>query len=620
MSRRRARPNPSLQPPTPAIVYLVGAGPGDPGLITVAGLERLREADVIVYDRLVSPRLLEQAREGADIIFMGKVPSVILSGKELDSSRTVSSRRNLGRGVGGAVTQEHGAHDQARFNQLLIEKARAGKRVVRLKGGDPFVFGRGGEEAQALHAAGVPFEIVPGVSSAIAVPAYAGIPVTHRGLASSFAVITGHEADPVILSGDDARSRQTESSRRNLGGVAGSGSSARSESSASSAIDWAKLATAVDTLVFLMGAKTLPDIVDKLVENGRPADTPVAVIQWGTTPEQRTVTGTLADIVAHVEEAGLSAPTIVVVGEVVRLRQTLAWFEGRPLFGKRVLITRTRRQAGTLARLLALEGALPVELPVIEIEPATDAAAVEAALSGLHAGAYRWAVFTSANGVELFFRLMGERGLDARSFGGAKVAAIGPATAEALAERGVIADALPDEYIAEGVVEALRPHLSSGDRVLLPRAEGARPELIEGLRALGAEVDEVVLYRAAVPATAPPEALSLLREGRIDIVTFTSSSTVRNLAAMLGDDFPVILSGGDAGAGNMVSSRRNLGSGKGGATTAERGRPYGPKPLIACIGPVTARTAEELGLRVDVVAPEHTVPGLVRAIGEHLKP
>lgn len=619
MSRRRARSNSNLRPLTSGIVYLVGAGPGDPGLITVAGLERLREADVIVYDRLVSPRLLEQAAERAEIIFMGKVPSVILSGKDVRAKKTALSRRNLGRGLGDATTHEHGPHDQSRINELLIEKARAGKRVVRLKGGDPFVFGRGGEEAQALRAAAVPFEVVPGVSSAIAVPAYAGIPVTHRGLASSFAVITGHEADPDILSGDDAHSRQTESSRRNLGGVAGSGGSGRSESSASSAIDWAKLATAVDTLVFLMGAKTLPDIVDKLVENGRPADTPAAVIQWGTTPEQRTVTGTLADIVARVDEAGLSAPTIAVVGEVVRLRDTLAWFEGRPLFGKRVLITRTRRQASALARLLALEGALPVELPAIEIEPAADAAAVEAALSGLRAGAYTWAVFTSANGVDAFFRLLGERGLDARAFAAARVAAIGPATAEALAEHGIIADAVPDEYIAEGVLAALagsssvilsddhglsreeaasrrnlgrgsgrsrneietarEPHLRPGDRVLLPRAESARPELVEGLRSLGAEVDELVLYRAAVPAAAPAEALSLLREGAIDIVTFTSSSTVRNLAALLDGD---------------VECLRNA--------------------VIACIGPVTARTAEELGLRVDVVASEHTVPGLVRAL------
>jgi uroporphyrinogen III methyltransferase/synthase len=534
-------------------VWLVGAGPGDPGLITVAGLERLREADVIVYDRLVSPRLLEHAREDAELIFMGKV-----AGK--------------------------GAHDQAKINDLLVEKAREGRRVVRLKGGDPFVFGRGGEEAEALRAAGVPFEVVPGVTSAAAVPAYAGIPVTHRGLASTFAVVTGHE-DP----GKDE-----------------------------SAIDWGRLATATDTLVLLMGVKTLPEIVEKLIEGGRPPETPVAVIQSGTTPDQRTVTGTLADIVRRVREAGLQPPAITVVGEVVRLRGTLAWFEDRPLFAKRVLITRTRRQASALARLLAEEGAVPIELPAIEIEPSVDEAALEAALDGLRAGAYAWVVFTSANGVEIFFGLMRERDLDARAFTGARVAAIGPATADALAERGISADALPDEYVAEGVVEALRPHLRPGDRVLVPRAEGARPELIEGLSALGGQVDEVTIYRAAVPKEAPAEALSLLREGGIDIVTFTSSSTVRNLAALLGDDFHVVLSGEDVGERKVIPSRRVLGSGEGGVGTAERGRTPRPKPLVACIGPITAQTARELGLRVDVEASEHTVPGLVRAIRERM--
>ncbi|MGH7606508.1 MAG: uroporphyrinogen-III C-methyltransferase, partial [Gemmatimonadales bacterium] len=279
----------------PGTVYLVGAGPGDPGLITVAGLLRLKDADVIVYDRLVNEALLKETRVDAELIFVGKV-----AGK---------------------------SHDQEAINRLLIEKAREGKRVVRLKGGDPFVFGRGGEEAEALRAAGIPFEVVPGVTSAVAVPAYAGIPATHRGLASTFAVITGHE-DP----------EKPESS-----------------------IDWAKLATAVDTLVFLMGTKTLPDIVEKLVANGRSPGTPAAVIRWGTTPEQRTVVGTLADIAASVEEAGIAPPAITVVGEVVRLRDTLSWFESRPLFGKRVLITRTRRQASVLARLLAEEGAIPVE-------------------------------------------------------------------------------------------------------------------------------------------------------------------------------------------------------------------------------------------------------------------
>jgi len=620
----------------PGEVYLVGAGPGDPGLITLAGLEAVRQADVIVYDRLVSPRLLEHAREDAELVYVGK--------------------------ISGAP----GGHDQAAINAVLVEKAREGRRVVRLKGGDPFVFGRGGEEAEALRAAGVPFRVVPGVTSAVAVPAYAGIPVTHRGIAATFAVVTGHEAEPVILSGDDGLARSIKAPRRNLGR-----GSARTESPDTPAIDWERLATAVDTLVLLMGMKTLPDVIENLIAGGRPAGTPVAVIRWGTTPDQRTVVGTLADIVRRVEEAGLEPPAITVVGEVVRLRETLRWFEDRPLFGKRVLITRTRRQASVLARLLADEGAVPVELPAIEIEPSFDDAAVAAALRALTAGAYAWAVFTSANAVELWFGLMRKQGLDARALGGVRVAAIGPATADALAERGIAADAVPDEYVAEGIVEALagsspvipsgnaglargeagagttpreaetrlpaRPEalegtsgtttprivlpragsapeapLRPGDRVLVPRAEAARPELVEGLRALGAEVDEVTLYRAAVPQETPAEALSLLRDGGIDIVTFTSSSTVRNLAALLGDDFRVILSGGDVGAGKVVSSRRNLGGGEGGVATDERAR-----PLIACIGPITADTARELGLPVDVEAAEHTVPGLVAALREH---
>jgi uroporphyrinogen III methyltransferase/synthase len=513
-------------------VWLVGAGPGDPGLITLAGLERLREADVIVYDRLVSPRLLDHARDDVERVYIGKVAG-------------------------------EGAHNQSAINELLIEKARGARRVVRLKGGDPFVFGRGGEEAAALRAAGVPFDVVPGITSAVAVPAYAGIPVTHRGLASSFAVVTGHE-DPA---------------------------------KADEAVDWAQLATAVDTLVLLMGARTLPAIIEKLIAAGRPAGTPAAVIERGTTPDQRTVTGTLADIVARAEKAGIGAPAITVVGEVVRLRDTLIWFERRTLFGKRVLITRTRRQASVLARLLADEGAVPIELPAIEIEPSYDESAVASAFDRLAGGGYAWCVFTSANAVDVWLRLMRERGLDARAFGATRVAAIGPATAEALAGRGITADAVPDEYVAESLVEALRvgahghAPLQVGDRILLPRAESARPELVEGLRGLGAEVDEVTLYRAAMPAEAPAEALSLVRHGGIDIVTFTSSSTVRNLAALLDGDVECLRA--DA-------------------------RPSGRKPLIACIGPITADTARELGLRVDVVAAEHTVQGLVAAVREQI--
>ena len=291
---------------------------------------RLRQADVIVYDRLVSPRLLEQARSDAERVFVGK--------------------------EGGAS-----AVDQSDINELLIDRARRGQQVVRLKGGDPFVFGRGGEEAGALRAAAIPFRVVPGVSAAVAVPAYAGIPVTHRGLSSSFAVITGHE--------DPTKGR--------------------------SALRWDKLATAVDTLVLLMGARTLPAAIDRLIEHGRPPDTPVAVVRWGTTAQQRTVGGTLADIVQRVEEVGLEPPTVAVIGEVVRLRDALAWYEGRPLFGKRVLITRSRRQASVLARMLSLEGAQPIELPAIDIRPIEDDRGLTEAIQRLAAGDYRWAIFTS---------------------------------------------------------------------------------------------------------------------------------------------------------------------------------------------------------------------------------
>ena len=509
-------------------VWLVGAGPGDPGLITVAGHEQVKKADVIVYDRLASESILANARLDAELFYVGKLPG--------DS------------------------HDQKGINQVLIDRAREGKRVVRLKGGDPFVFGRGGEEAEDLRAAGIEFAVVPGVTSSIAVPAYAGIPVTHRGVAVSFAVITGHE-DPTKDESD---------------------------------IDWAGIARGADTLVFLMGVKALPDIVANLITNGRSPETPVAVIQKGTTPEQRTVTGTLADIVQRVQDAAITPPAITVVGEVVRLRDTISWFENRPLFGKRVLITRTRKQASVLAQLLAEEGAIPVELPSIEIEPIEDRAAIQAGIERLHTGDDAWAGFTSANAVELFFELLADASLDARAFGPARVFAIGAATADALRERGIRADVVPGEYVAEAVVEAIKPHLRKGDRVFLPRAESAREELVRGLESLGAAVDEIPIYHAAIPSETPPEALDALREGRIDIVTFTSSSTVRNLVAMLG--------GVEALTPGPSPVR-----GRGGNTG---------RPLIACIGPITADTARELGLRVDVMASEYTVEGLVEALKE----
>ena len=498
-------------------VSLVGAGPGDPGLITVAGVEALARADVVVYDRLVNPRLLDLAPEAAERIFAGKGPR----------AHTMS---------------------QDEINALLIERAREGKRVVRLKGGDPFVFGRGGEEAQALAAAGVPFEVVPGVSSAVAAAAYAGIPVTHRGVASSVAFVTGHE-DP-------------EKAERD--------------------VDWARLGNAVDTLVLLMGVGQLAEIAGRLLDAGRDASTPAAVIEWGTLPRQRVVEGNLGDIVSKVEDAGIGAPAVAVVGEVVRLRETLRWFDTRPLFGLRVLVTRTRRQASELSRALAAEGAEPVELPAIEITPRYDEARLRMAMRELRDGAYAWLLFSSANAVDIFFDALEREGLDARAVR-ARVACIGPGTVEALRRRGVIADVTPapDAYTAEGLAAALEGVEMNGVRVLLPRAEGARDVLIESLAARGATVDEITLYVASTPDTAE-EGLRRLRAGEIDVATFASSSTVRNLVSMLGKD---------------IEPLRNV--------------------RIACIGPVTAATAEELlGRPPDIVAPEHTIAGLVQALVE----
>ena len=492
------------------IVYLVGAGPGDPGLITVKGLACLEKAEVIVCDRLVNQRLLEHAPSGCEIIDVGKTP------------------------------RKHPV-PQGEINALLVDRARAGKLVVRLKGGDPFLFGRGGEEAEALAEAGVPFQVVPGVTSAIAVPAYAGIPVTHRDLTSTFAVVTGHE-DPTKDGSD---------------------------------IDWAKLATGVGTLVFLMGIGNLAAIVERLVEHGRDPQTPVAVIRWGTEPRQETVAGTLADIAQRVREAGLQPPAVTVVGEVVRLREKLRWFDTRPLFGKRVLVTRARPQASVLSQLLRDRGAEPVEFPAIAIAPPSDWAKLDEAIDKL--ATYDWVIFTSANGVQSVVERRQARGGDLRVLADPRVAAIGPATAQALRDQGVRVDFVPPVYVAEEIAAGIGD--VRGQRILLPRADKARQALAQGLREKGALVDEVVAYRTT---TAPSGDLqAILGNGKIDIVTFTSSSTVQNLADALDGRAP-----GEALAGM----------------------------LVACIGPVTARTAQELGIRVDVVAREHTIEGLVDAV------
>ena len=495
-------------------VFLVGAGPGDPRLITLKGLQCLESAEVVVYDRLVDKRLLSHAGSKAELIDVGKFP-----------------------GKGGSR--------QEGINALLVAKAKEGKRVVRLKGGDPFVFGRGGEEAEALSAEGVTFEVVPGVTSATAAPAYAGIPVTHRGLASSFTVVTGSEAPDK----DDF------------------------------SLDWDQLARQAGTLVVLMGWENLASIAETLMRHGRPPDSPVALVQWGTEPHQQTIVGTLSDIVGKAADAGLAPPVVAVFGDVVDLRERLRWFDNRPLFGKRVLVTRTRAQAGALSERLAERGAQAIELPAIETQPLADYSALDGALRRLEAN--DWVIFTSVNAVQAVFDRLDAMGLDARAFHTAKVGAIGIATATSLREHGIVVDFAPDAFTSESVVDDLKSRGFEGGRVLLPQADIARETLSQGLSAMGATVEQVTVYRTVSPEDSGTRVEAILSEG-IDVATFTSSSTVENLARLLDGKLDAIS----------------------GVT-------------IACIGPITAATAGELGLKVDIVAKEHTVAGLVNALEAH---
>ncbi|MBE6093393.1 MAG: uroporphyrinogen-III C-methyltransferase [Selenomonas ruminantium] len=497
------------------MVYLVGAGPGDYRLISMKAVDCLKMADVVVYDRLADDRILRWAPEDAEYIYVGKA----------SSNHTMK---------------------QEDINQLLVDKAKEGKCVVRLKGGDPFVFGRGGEEGLLLRKNNLPFEIVPGITSAISVPAYAGIPVTHRAVATSFAVVTGHE-DPT----------KGKSNMR-----------------------WEHLATGVDTLVFLMGVANLPHITSKLIENGRSADTPAAVIRWGTKPEQRTLITTVGKAAEDVAKNGIKPPAIFIVGEVVKLRDSLQWFDNlsqRPLFGKRILVTRARSQASKLTAKLENLGAEVIEAPAISMaDPADNYAALDKAIG--HVADYHWLIFTSANGVERFFARLFKSGKDARALGYAKIAAIGSATAEKLKQYGLVADVIPQEYRAEGVVEALKGKLPPHAKILIPRAEEAREVLPDTLREMGAEVEVAPAYRT-VCGQVDGEALAAeFKEGNIDMVTFTSSSTVKNFV-------------------NIIGSAEAL---KGVKT--------------ACIGPVTADTAKSLGIEPDIIAKEYTIDGLVEAI------
>ena len=499
-------------------VYLIGAGPGDPGLLTVKGREKLERADVVVYDRLAHPSLLDHAPPSADRIFAGKA-----RGQQ-------------------ELTQDG-------INALLVEKASAGLLVARLKGGDPFVFGRGGEEALALARSGIPFEVVPGVSSAIAAPAYAGIPVTHRGIAIGFTVVSGSE-DP---------------------------------SKPESSVRWDELGRSLaahgGTLVTLMGWASIEKILEALQRVGLSADTPVALVRWGTWSKQQTVTGTLATAAEAGRAAGLSAPVVAVIGEVVSLRNELAWFDNRPLFGKRVLVTRSRTQASRMCQLLEDAGAIPVELPAIAIAPPDDYAPLDDAVSRL--SSFDWVIFASVNGVDSVFQGLDEQGKDARAFGSARVGAIGPATADALAQRGIRPDFTPSRSVSSAALEELSTFEWNDASVLLPTADIGRDELADGLSRLGAVVDRVTAYRTVTPPDAQQRARDAFDEG-IDIVTFTSSSTVRNLLSLLDNDKKAL-----------------------------------SHSLIACIGPVTAATAREMGLQVDIEAEEHTVDGLAEALINH---
>jgi len=501
------------------MVYLVGAGPGDPGLITVKGLECVRKAQVLVYDRLAGEGILSHADSAAELIYVGKGPD----------KHTLK---------------------QDEINRLLVEKASGGKLVTRLKGGDPFVFGRGGEEAEALYRAGIPFEVVPGVTSAVAVPAYAGIPVTHRGIASSFAVITGNE-DPDKEGSD---------------------------------IDWQSVANSAGTLVFLMGMGNITSIAESLIKHGRPRETPVAVIRWGTRPNQATLLGTLENIAQRALEQGFANPSVIVVGEVVKLRESLNWFEKKPLFGCSVLVTRSREQASELSRAIEELGGRAVEFPTILIEDPDDFSPLDRAVK--NAAGYHWIIFTSVNGVKSFFSRLFKLNMDIRDLKGIKICAIGPKTRDRLESYGIKVEYVPSEYRAEEIAAGLKGAILKGDRVLLPRADIARKVLADLLIREGAVVDDIVAYRTVAGEGRRDGIIRMLSQGEINIITFTSSSTVKNFAGGIGyQELPALIKG----------------------------------VKIACIGPVTAETARNSGLTVDIEATRYTIEGLLEAILENCR-
>ncbi len=497
--------------------YLVGAGPGDPGLLTVRAAQLLNQCEVLIYDNLVNERIVGAlAPRDCEKIYVGK--------------------------SGAAHTME-----QDDINRLIVAKARAGSLVVRLKGGDPYIFGRGGEEALYCAENGVEFEVVNGISSAYAVPAYAGIPVTNRGYSSSVAFITGHE-DPTKLESD---------------------------------INWEKISTGVQTLVFLMGVRNLPFIADKLMQNGLDPSTPAAVIENGCQPSQRTVSGTLSDIAEKVRQAGIRPPSISIIGKVVSLREHINWYETRPLFGKTIVVTRSREQASWLTGRLTALGAAVIETPAIRIEPVTDHSEINRCIGRI--GSYDWLIFTSVNGVDHFFNALSANGLDSRALAGSKICVIGPSTGDRCMGHGIRPDLLPDRFISSAIIESLvNKNEVRGKSFLLPRADIAPREFRDMLLENGASlVDDIAVYRTVqADSDAMQSAKEALSGASIDLVTFTSSSTAKNFHSLA------------TKAG--ITSLKNF--------------------TCAAIGPITARTAEELGFTVSISAVEHTIEGLINAI------
>lgn len=504
-------------PERPGRVHLVGAGPGDPGLLTARALELIARADTILYDRLIPTQALDGARADAELLFVGK------------------------QGGGESVPQEH-------TQALMIERARAGREVVRLKGGDPFVFGRGGEEALALREAGIEFGVVPGVTAGVSAAAYAGIPVTHRGLSTGVALVTGHE-DP-----------------------------AKHDSE----LDWSALAMFPGTLVFYMGVRQLEQIASSLIQAGRPPSQPVALVERGTLPDQRTVGGTLATIAEVARREQVKAPTITIVGEVVGLADSLEWLPARPLAGRVIAVTRARAQVSELARRLGELGARVVQAPAIKTQP----------LAGppLDPATYDLICLTSPNGVEYLFERLAAAGRDSRSLAGARVAAIGPGTARALAAHGILADVIPERFVAESLVEALSD--LDVKHALVARAREARDVLPDALRARGAQVDVLALYETIAEPLSESALASALTA---DYITFTSSSTVRFFIQAARD---ARASDGSAGAAGANPNAAFL----------------APDARIASIGPVTSATLREHGLEPHVEAERHDIDGLVDAL------